>query len=113
LVTKYRRRVFTGAMLTFCETTMPVRVELNDELIEFNGEADHVHVLVAYPPNAGDLDASAAAQRTHRCAANTPAPASVPACADTPGRRPTSPSTAEARRLSIIKQYIDGQARPL
>jgi putative transposase len=59
-VTKYRRAVFTDAMLTYCETTMRgVCDDLGAELVEFNGETDHVH---------------------HR---------------------------------SIIKQYIDGQARPL
>jgi putative transposase len=50
-VTKYRRRVFTDAMLTYCENTMPsVCNDLNAELAEFNGEADHMHLLVAYPP---------------------------------------------------------------
>jgi putative transposase len=50
-VTKYWRRVFTDAMLTYCEHTMRgVCVALDVELVEFNGEADHVHRLVAYPP---------------------------------------------------------------
>jgi REP element-mobilizing transposase RayT len=50
-VTKYRRPVFTDDMLTFAEHTMGgVCAELDTELIEFNGEADHVHLLVAYPP---------------------------------------------------------------
>ena len=50
-VTKYRRKVFTNAMLTYCENTMrEVCAELNAELVEFNGEADHVHLLVSYPP---------------------------------------------------------------
>ncbi len=50
-VTKYRRPVFTNAMLTFAETTMrAVCAELDAELVEFNGETDHVHLLVAYPP---------------------------------------------------------------
>ena len=51
LVTKYRRRLFTDDMLTFCEHTMrTLCAELDAELVEFNGEADHVHLLVAYPP---------------------------------------------------------------
>jgi putative transposase len=46
-----RRPVFTDEMLTFCEHTMrTVCTELDVELVEFNGEADHVHLLVAYPP---------------------------------------------------------------
>jgi putative transposase len=47
-VTKYRRPIFTGDMLTFYEHTM--RAELDAELVEFNGEAEHGHLLVAYPP---------------------------------------------------------------
>jgi putative transposase len=38
-------------MRTFCEQTMRVvYAELDVERVEFNGEADHVHPLVAYPP---------------------------------------------------------------
>lgn len=60
-VTKYRRRVFTDPMLTFCEHTLrTVCAELDVELVEFNGEADHVHLLVAYPPT---LAISVLAQR--------------------------------------------------
>jgi putative transposase len=51
LVTKYRPPVFTDAILTFCERTMrDVGADLDAELVEFNGEADHVHLLVADPP---------------------------------------------------------------
>ena len=43
VVTKYRRPVFTDAMLTRTETTMrDVCAELDVELVEFNGETDHV-----------------------------------------------------------------------
>ena len=50
-VTKYRRAVLTDAMLTSCQTTMhEVCDDLGAELVELNGEADHVHPLVAYPP---------------------------------------------------------------
>jgi len=66
-VTKYRRPVFTNEMLTFCQTTMRVVCdELGVELVEFNGEADHVNLLVQYPPRAGDLHPRAKAQRPHR-----------------------------------------------
>jgi putative transposase len=50
-VTKFRRAVFTDPMLTFCEHTMrAVCAELDVELVEFNGETDHAHLLVHYPP---------------------------------------------------------------
>lgn len=46
VLTKYRRKVFTDDMLTFCEHTMAeVCADLDAELVEFNGEADHVHLL--------------------------------------------------------------------
>jgi len=50
-VTKYRRDVFTKASLDeirilFTKTC----IDLEAELIEFDGEDDHVHLLVNYPP---------------------------------------------------------------
>lgn len=50
-VTKYRRGVFTDAMLARCEEIMrDVCLDFEAELREFNGEDDHVHLLVHYPP---------------------------------------------------------------
>ncbi|MFI8093079.1 IS200/IS605 family transposase [Streptomyces sp. NPDC086080] len=50
-VTKYRRGVFNDEMLTACENAMcKVCEDFEAELKEFNGEADHVHLLVHYPP---------------------------------------------------------------
>ncbi|TDB99828.1 IS200/IS605 family transposase [Micromonospora fluostatini] len=50
-VTKYRRGVFDDAMLTRCEQVMRnVCADFDTELREFNGEDDHVHLLVHYPP---------------------------------------------------------------
>lgn len=51
-VTKYRREVLTDEMLTRCETVMTeVCRSFGAELFEFNGEDDHVHLLVHYPPS--------------------------------------------------------------
>ncbi|MET7550860.1 IS200/IS605 family transposase [Streptomyces sp. NPDC005500] len=50
-VTKFRRDVFDDAMLKRCEEIMrEVCVSFETELREFNSEADHVHLLVHYPP---------------------------------------------------------------
>jgi len=50
-VTKYRREVFNDEMLTRCEAIMrDVCESFGAELREFNGEGDHVHLLVHYPP---------------------------------------------------------------
>ncbi len=50
-VTKYRRGVLNDDMLALCETTMrEVCDNFEARLIEFNGEEDHVHLLIEYPP---------------------------------------------------------------
>jgi putative transposase len=49
--TKYRRGALTDPILTRCEEIMrEVCVDFGAELREFNGEQDHVHLLVYYPP---------------------------------------------------------------
>ncbi len=50
-VTKYRRGMFTPAKLERCEEIMrDVCAGFEAGLKEFNGERDHVHLLVHYPP---------------------------------------------------------------
>ncbi len=50
-VTKYRRGALTDPILTRCAQIMSeVCVDFGAELREFNGEDDHVHLLVHYPP---------------------------------------------------------------
>ncbi len=50
-VAKYRRDVFTKVMLeTMHEVFERVCLDFEAELVEFDGEHDHVHLLVNYPP---------------------------------------------------------------
>jgi putative transposase len=50
-VTKYRRGALDDAMLRCCEDAMrAVCADFGAELAEFNGEDNHVHLLVTYPP---------------------------------------------------------------
>ena len=74
-------------MRAFCD-------QLDVELVEFNGETDHLHLLVHYPPT---LAISALVQRLKG--------------------RTASPSqfavSCRSAPLSTIKQHIDGQPRPL
>ncbi|MDT5364746.1 MAG: REP-associated tyrosine transposase [Mycobacterium sp.] len=115
-VTKYRRPVFTDAMLIFTEKTMHgvCVADLDAELVQFNGEADHVHLLVAYPPT---LAISALAQRLkgRTAYAVRREHTGVGVRARMRGH-PWSPSyfavSCGGAPLSIIKQHIDGQARP-
>lgn len=50
-VTKYRREVFTKVILDDLRNIFTsVCVDFESELVEFDGEDDHVHLLVNYPP---------------------------------------------------------------
>lgn len=52
LTTKYRRKVFTGEMLSRLHEVLEELLNKWDcKLVEFNGEADHVHVLLQYHPD--------------------------------------------------------------
>ena len=52
LVTKYRRKCLSADMLQVIEQSVRDRLLTRDgELIEFNGERDHVHVLLDLPPH--------------------------------------------------------------
>ena len=53
LVTKYRRKVITKAMMSRLEEIFSrLLTQWDCELIEFNGEADHVHLLISTNPKA-------------------------------------------------------------
>jgi putative transposase len=114
-VTKYRRGVFDNEMLRFCEQAMrKVCDDFGAELREFNGETDHVHLLVFYPPKA-------------------PVTALVNSLKGVSARRLRSEYTGKVNRarmnghfwspsyfaascggapLGIIRQYIEQQQRP-
>jgi putative transposase len=52
LVTKYRRRVIIQPMLERLREIARVRCEgWGGELVEINGEPDHIHLLVSLPPS--------------------------------------------------------------
>ena len=65
-VTKYRRQVINAEMLQELEQVFKsVLKAWNCQLIEFNGEKDHVHLIVSFPPQkrlsdlVGNLKATA------------------------------------------------------
>ena len=50
-VTKYRREVFTKEILDDLRLIFSnVCIDFESQLVEFDGEDDHVHLLVNYPP---------------------------------------------------------------
>ncbi|MCH0696428.1 IS200/IS605 family transposase, partial [Escherichia coli] len=49
--TKYRRKIFDGVMIQQIREAFESAAEkLEIEILEMDGEADHVHALIAYPP---------------------------------------------------------------
>ncbi len=51
LVTKYRRKVFTDEMLVrLADILKELLSKWDCEVIEFNGETDHIHLLFRYTP---------------------------------------------------------------
>ena len=51
-VTKYRRaRLTAGILDDMAEIFRQACLDMEAELLEFNGERDHVHLLVQYPPS--------------------------------------------------------------
>ncbi|WP_072161974.1 IS200/IS605 family transposase, partial [Photorhabdus heterorhabditis] len=49
--TKYRRKLFDRHMIEqLREAFLSAAAKLECEIIEMDGERDHVHLLVAYPP---------------------------------------------------------------
>jgi putative transposase len=50
-VTKYRKKLLTKASLDVIEKSfIEVAKKMNFDLVEFNGESDHVHLLISYLP---------------------------------------------------------------
>jgi putative transposase len=115
IVTKYRRRCLTGPMLERFREIAAVRcVEWGGALIECNGEADHVHLLISLPPSlelsgfVNNLKTTTSrllrkefSDELHRVYSK-PALWSRSYCIVSCGGAP----------LSIIRQYIEQQERP-
>ena len=50
-VKKYRRSVFTGESIDLIEKSFrEVAKKMNFQVLEFNGEGNHVYALIEYPP---------------------------------------------------------------
>ncbi|KAB1139481.1 IS200/IS605 family transposase [Streptomyces luteolifulvus] len=114
-VPKYRRNVFTDEILTRCEEIMrEVCTKANAELREFNGEADHVHLLIHYPPQVrlsalvGTLKGVSAHYLRKEYAAHIKR--------HLWGDHFWSPSYFAAScggaPLTVVKEYIENQKRP-
>jgi putative transposase len=115
-VTKYRRGVFDDAMLQRCEEIMrEVCDSFETELREFNGEADHVHLLVHYPPKIAlsKLINSLKGVSSRYLRAEYTSRINHIGMGSVLWSRSYFAGSCGGAPLSIIQQYIEGQQRPV
>lgn len=116
LVTKYRLKVLDGEVLSRCEWLMRETCERwGTSVVEFNGEADHAHVLIDVPPKLRPCDlVNALKTRTSRVLRSE-----FPKLHEAYRGKPVlwSPSycllSAGGAPLDVLRQYIENQNRPL
>ena len=116
MATKYRRKAFTSAMISSFKDQAAERcLAWGGNLMECNGEADHVHILITLPPTVALSDfVNALKTGTSRRLRkefgshlkkfySKPVLWSRSYCVISAGGAP----------LSILKQYVEQQERPL
>jgi len=114
-VTKFRKRVFTKEILVSTrEIFKSVCKDFGAELIEFEGEKDHVHLLVNYPPK---VSISKLVNSLKSVSARLLRKKGYPTIVKYLwGRNLWSPSyfagSCGWAPISIIRQYIEGQNTP-
>lgn len=111
-VTKYRRKIFTVESLALIEKSFrEVAQKMNFEIKEFNGESDHVHCLIEYPPKLSIsqmLNALKGVSSRRYGQAGLPKPYGKDAL--------WSPSyfasSVGGAPIEVLKQYIANQEKP-
>ena len=114
-VTKYRRKVFTAQIINELKTIFEtVCLQFNAELIEFDGEDDHVHLLILYPPKLSIADLVFKLKGTSSVIIRNRNYPSVKS--QLWGKDLWSPSyfasSCGGAPISIIRQYIEQQKTP-
>ena len=115
-VTKYRRGVFTDAMLTTCEQTMRETCgDFGVILVEFNGEDDHVHLLIEFPPTIqlSRLVNSLKGVSSRMLRRKHPVQVKKYLWGNHFWSRSYYVGTAGGAPLSVIREYVESQRRPV
>jgi len=115
-VTKYRHNVFKDAHLTRMEEIMrAVCADFECELIEFNGENNHVHILVNFPPKVAlsKLVISLKGVSSRRLRQEYPELVRHYWRAQRLWSGSYFAGSVGGAPLSIVRQYIEQQNRPL
>ncbi len=114
-VTKYRKKVFTKNILEDLEELFQgVCNSFESELIEFDGEEEHVHLLVQYPPKVQISKLVNSLKTASSRVIRKKGYASIDRALW--GNHLWSPSyfagSCGGAPLELIKKYIDGQKTP-
>jgi len=114
-VTKYRRKCFDGAMLERLKSVVHALCQDWDaELIQMNGEQDHVHLLLGLNPKcAPSIVANNFKTVTSRLLRKEFPALRAKYRQPVLWSRSYFVASVGAAPLSVIKQYIEQQARPL
>ena len=117
-VTKRRGKVFGAAHLKRLEQIFrSVCSDFEVDLVEFNGEADHVHLLLNYPPKVrlSELVNSLKGVSSRRLKQEFPAISTFWSVRKSKGHL-WSPSyfvgSVGGAPIALLKQYIEAQDRP-
>jgi putative transposase len=113
-VTKYRRKCLSAAMLDrLREVVLKLCADWQAELFEINGEADHLHLLLGLNPKcAPSTVANNFKTVTSRLLRKEFAALRAAYREATLWSRSYFVATVGGAPLSVIKQYIEQQARP-
>ncbi len=114
-VTKYRRKAFSKEVIDFLKPVFEkVCNDFESELVEFDGESDHVHLLINYPPK---ISVSKLVNSLKGVSSRKVRSANFKSVKSTLwGKHLWSPSyfagSCGGAPLEIIKQYIEQQETP-
>ena len=114
-VTKYRKKVFTDEILKDLEVTFQeVCQNFETELVEMNGETEHIHLLLNYPPKVSISKLVNSLKGVSSRLIRKQHPRLTKSYWKGGLWSPSYfASSCGGAPLSIIKQYIEQQTRPL
>ncbi|GAA4976697.1 IS200/IS605 family transposase [Nonomuraea thailandensis] len=115
-VTKFRHRVFGDEHLTRLEKIMrDVCADFETELREFNGESNHVHLLVNFPPKIAlsKLVNSLKGVSSRRLRQEFPELAAHYYRANKLWSGSYFAGSVGGAPISVLRQYIEQQNRPI
>lgn len=110
-VTKYRRKVLSSqGLMTIEEAFKSVAEKMDFRILEFNGESDHVHTLIEYPPK---LSISQIVNALKGVSSRRYGQMGLPRPSEKALWSPSYfASSVGGAPLEILKKYIQDQDRP-